>query len=249
VRTLAVCISLILVGFGFGWSRHQEILRLRGANAALEQQLRARQRAGTQSRGPEAAVVDTNELGTLRKDWSELMRLRSEIGQLRRMTRVPLPELQRQTDQTVKLAAQEEQRGPELLDARAARLQSSLVQNHLQYALLPSLTELAQAHDGQFPASFPEVDRMLAASPESLRWAKQDLMQTNHLEAGEAGLVGRSLSVSAHDFEFVPSAAPLTIKSPPTALLREVQAHALPGGGSARWVGFTSGRVEEVSAN
>ena len=62
-------------------------------------------------------------------------------------------------------------------------------------------------------ARFPELDQMLAVLPQDgpLRWTREALTETNHPSSTEEELIGRQLSVSAQDFEFVPLAQPLTL--------------------------------------
>jgi hypothetical protein len=89
---------------------------------------------------------------------------------------------------------------------------------------------------------------MLAALPQDgpLRWTREALAETYHSSSSEAELIGRKLSVSAQDFEFVPSAQPLTLEGPSTVIVEETKPRTLPNGRYARWYGFTDGRVEEA---
>jgi hypothetical protein len=248
MKTLGICLVLIVCGLGFAWARHRELVELRGQNAELQQRASEVSECERVIKGANETTVDTNELGRLREEHAEIMRLRSALGQLRQVARLDVPTLQQQADKTVAQAAQEQERGPAVVEDRAAKLQSALVRDFLRYALLSSLRELAGTNEGRFPASFPEVERMLAALPQDgrLRWTRKSLTQTDHPSSSEQELIGRQLSVSAQDFEFIPSPQPLTIEGPSTALVREAKPRALPDGRYARWYGFTDGRVEEV---
>jgi len=248
MKTVVICLILIVGGLGFAWARHGELVELRGQHAELRQRAAELAECERVIKDSNHATVDTNELGRLREGHAEIMRLRSELGRLRQVARLDLPKLQQQTDQTVAQAAQEQERGPALLEDRAAKLHSALVGDFLRYSLLSSLRRLAQTNSGRFPASFSEMERLLAELPQDgpWRWAREALTQTDHPSSSEEELIGRQLSVSAQDFEFIPSPQPLTIEGPSTALVREAKPRALPDGRSARWYGFTDDRVEEV---
>ena len=247
MKAKALCLLLIVGGVAFAWARHRELVELHRENAELQQRAAELAECQRLSTGAKQAMVDTNELGRLREEHAEIMRLRSELGQLRQVAGRDLLKLQQQADKTVAQAAQEQERGPALLEDRAAKLESALVRDFLRYALLSGLRDLAQTNSGRFPGSFAEVDQMLGALPQDgpLRWTREALTQTDHPSSSEGELIGRQLSVSAQDFEFVASAQPLTLEGPSTVIVQETKPRALPNGRYARWYGFTDGRVEE----
>jgi len=252
MKTLSFCLVLVLAGAGFGWARRQQIVDLRRRNAELRQraaEIQACKQAAEQER---QTLVDTNELVRLREERSELMRLRSELGRLRQATRLDLPGLQQKAEKTLQQAAEEEKRGPNLLEERAAKLHSSLAHEFLEYCLLSPLKQLAQINGGVFPGSFAETERLLATLPsdrdQSAKWLRQSLSQTFSPDQAETELIGQSLSGSARDFEFVPAPGPRTVRGAPVVLLREIAARQLPDGRSVRWYGYTDGRTEEVTS-
>jgi plasmid maintenance system killer protein len=61
--------------------QHKSAAHLREQNRALQQQLWALRAANDQAAIP---VIDNNELETLRRDQSELLRLRAEVTALRK---------------------------------------------------------------------------------------------------------------------------------------------------------------------
>jgi hypothetical protein len=248
MKTVGICLILIVGGLGFAWARHRELAELRCQNAELRRRATEVSECERVINSANQATVDTNELGRLHEEHAEIMRLRSELGQLRQVARLNLPTLQQQADKTVAQAAQEQERGPALLEDRAAKLHSALARDFLRYSLLSSLRELAQANAGRFPASFSEMERILAALPQDgpWRWTREALRQTDHPNSSEEELIGRQRSVSAQDFEFIPSPQPLTIEGPSAAVVREAKPRTLADGRNARWYGFTDGRVEEV---
>ena len=97
-----------------------------------------------------------------------------------------------------------------------------------------------------FGVSEDAAQKRIGPQDGPLRWTWQDLTKTDHPSSSEEELIGRQLSISAQDFDFVPSAQPLTLEGPSTVIVQETKPRALPDGRYARWYGFTDGRVEEV---
>jgi hypothetical protein len=244
----ALCLFVIVGGLGLACARHRGLVELRSENAQLQQRAAELAECQRLSKGANQAKVDKNELARLRAEHAEIMRLRSELGQLRQVARLDLGKVQQQVDKTVAEAAQERERGPALLEDRAAKLQSAIVRDFLRYNLLSALRELAETNSGRFPGSFPEMEQMLAALPQDgpFQWTRKALTETGRPSSSEEELIGRLLSVSVQDFDIVPSAQPLTLEGPSTVIVQETKPRALPNGSHARWYGFTDGRVEEV---
>ena len=246
MKTVALCLVVVLGGFGFGWIRQQQILELRRKNAELKQTVAEIERCKQAAAVADQAHIDTNDLARLRQDWSELMRLRAEVSRLRPLAQLDLPQMEQESERLLEQVEREQQRGPQLLEDRATRLHSSLVTNYLNFALLHPMIRLAQEHGGKFPSSFSHAEQLINAAPKDSHWRFQGLWQTNELNPAEADLIGRSFSVSTDDFEFVPSDQPLTLNGPAAPLLRERQDRVRPDGRRARAYAFTDGRVEEV---
>lgn len=247
MKTISFCVILVAMAAGFGWMRHKEVLELRRENEALRQSAaelaKYQSESGEQDEQP---VIDTNEVRELRKDWLELMRMRSEIGPLRRAAEVELPQIQKEAEALAEQAEAARKRGVDLLEERAASLRSNLMNNFIG-PLTQFAGRAAQAHGGRFPRSLAEMKSMLETVPERDRiWMVRFLSETNRLMRAEAEIIGREFSVSAGDFEFIPANPPPGTNGPPVAFVREIVPRRMPDGRLARWHGFTDGRVEEV---
>jgi hypothetical protein len=233
---------------GVAWKRHAQIAELRRENAELRQSADEMERLGAEISERDAVAIDTNELKRLRELKPELMRMRSEIGQLRQLAKVELPAIRKEAEHAATQAAHFDRRAEDLGTQRAAKLHSALVRDFLDFSILRPLMTVAEFNGGQFPSRFAEVEPVLKHVPpdRGARWIGQALSQTNELNPREVEIIGRSFSVSARDFEFVSPARLRMTSLPPTLLLRELNPRPLPDGRFARWYGFTDGRVEEA---
>lgn len=249
MKTLLVCVLIVIGGVVFGWKRNGAIGDQRRQNAELRDTIAEIERYKRDLTGVNRTEVDTNELHRLRSERSELLKLRSEIGNLRQVSQIDLPEIQRLVELTSNQTVAIRRRGADLVAERAAKLQSSLVRDHLRYYLLGPLRNVAKANNGNYPQSMAEAEALCQMLPEKeQQWALHTLFQTQKVNPNETTIIGRSYSVSAKDFEFVPVTSPLTLSHPPVVLLREIAPRKLPDGTFARYYGFTDGNVTEVSS-
>lgn len=244
MKTLFVSAVILSGAFGFGWMRHHEVVALRRQNAELRQSITEIQEYKADSAHLAPATIDTNELNRLRAERSELMKLRSEVGQLRQIAKVEVPRVQEQVETLVAQANQTQKRGPELLAQRAAQQQSALTRDCLA-GLTSALRAAAKRNGGRFPNSFAETEMMFNTAAQERRYLAYVLSNMHYLPPWEAKLTGIPFSVSARSFEFIPSGRPRTTNAPPMLLLREVTPRRLPDGRMARYYGFTDGQVKE----
>ena len=247
MKTFWVCLIIIGVAFGFGWSRHHQIVELRRQNAELRVSADEILRYKSESAELDRTAVDTNELKQFRAERLELMNLRSEIGRLRQAAKVELPKIKQEVESTVAQTAQVQQRASDLRAERAAKQSSRLTAGHLS-SLVDCLRIVARANGGRFPGSFAEAEAMSSAVPRKIEreHVRHIFSWTNHSRPTETELTGISFSVSARSFEFMPFDRLLNTKDPPLPFLREITPRQLPNGCFARYYGFTDGRVEEA---
>lgn len=229
---LSVAGSLVLV-----WRRHWEANLLEMENARLRQTLVEVQRPHEENtRLPNLAIGD-KELSGLRVERSELMKLRSEVGELRQTARVTVPELHMRI-QSALADAEAEQKRAGLIQARYdVKQRSKQIKDELS-GFLSLVRAAGKLNNGRPPDSFEQLEALVARSPEGnpLReYAPEVLNSANRL------------GVSLRNFvEFVRQDRAVTIRDKSVLLLRERAPRPSPDGGWWRAYAFADGRVEEA---
>lgn len=232
-------ILLILVaagGLALSGLRLREARTLRQQNEVLRQTAAEAQRLCDANVRLAGLTLDKEELNRLRTERSELMKLRSEVGKLRRSARVTILELQTEIQSTWARAEAEQKKG-DLIQARYdARVLAQRTRSSLQ-GLWSLAHEAARVSAGQLPDSFERIESIAAAQPEKhvlRRWVPVTLNSTNSWE------------IPSQSFEFLRQSRPLTIRDKSALFLRERAPRPVPDGGWFRAYVFADGRVEEA---
>lgn len=258
MKILLLNAILIAGAAAYGWRQHHDISQLRHRHSELLQS--ARQIEKHKSQSPTAhseafgtapsdgLIADPAELAALRASWTDLMKLRAEIGALRQASKLDLPSLQHELEATLEKTKAEQDRRDNLMAQRAAKQQAALTRNCLD-SLLNALRFVAKSNAGKLPASFQQFDQLLSALPEPTRQNISSILSQSHqLPPAEAELTGTNFNVSTDSFEFVPSARPLTAANPPALLLREKSPRQLPDGSWTRFYGLSNGKITEATS-
>lgn len=231
-----VIIMALLGGLALGWIGHQEHRELQRQNAGLREKLAEMDRLRAENDVLGKISFDPAQLEQLRSERNELMRLRSEVGELRRTAGVSEAELQKRLETTLAHAKSDQQAG-DLIQARYdSKQQSKEIRGELG-AFHSWFRLAARFNDGQLPDSIAQLRSILAGVPEGDRYRRvveHILSSTNEL------------SEWSQTFEFVPRAQPLTGADKPALFLRERKPRSAPDGGWLRAYTFVDGKPVEA---
>ena len=185
-------------------------------------------------------TVDVAELEAKRQQHRELMKLRSDVADLREMT-AHESEILRADIQRLRLARQDEIRAIEQVYAKTETREWA---NDMREILRSYLSMIDRVAVDTFPRSHAEFVEMLNQHPKRERFERywQSLTKT-------AAEKGYPLNPT---FEYIPHAAPLNRDSPERPLLREKEPHQLSDGTWARHYGTTgidSGQLTSATSD
>ena len=228
---------------GLAWAalRYREAQNLRLQNEKLRQTLSDIQRLREANDRLAKVSVDPEELQQLLGEQGELMRLRADVGQLRRTEGLTVPELENRIQTTLAEAEAAAKKADLIQARRAAKERSAAVQNTLN-GLIWTVRQVAEPNaqppfenGATLPTSFEQLQAKLAQLPEDLRAVHaRRLSSTNQF------------GISAQSFEFMPQDRILTTRDGSVLLRRERTPRSLPDGGWVRAYGFVNGDVEQA---
>jgi uncharacterized protein YoxC len=228
---IAVSIILLL-GSIMIVRQHKNITSLREQNQSLSEMDREIASLRKQNLLLSNGNVDTNQLQNARSEHVELMKLRGQVSDIRRIAKTP--EEMRAAIQTIRSQIEVEKKGAELLWEQAkAKVDSE--------KMLPTLTTLSSI--------VRELAKLNGEFPNSIEQANQWAQSTRFHSYFNVMMTNTSADiVPLSAFEFLPRGEPLKFgEARPALFLREREPRRQPEGGWKRAYAYSDRNAVEVA--
>jgi RNA polymerase sigma factor (sigma-70 family) len=219
--TFGVAGAVAVAGVAVLIKQHAVEMRLRDENGLLRQQI---ERLTAEAQGLSSQVAQANNGQTQSADQErELLRLRGEVGALRR-----------QLASTAKSNDKNAQRLPAAADdAQEQQRQAAIAKMQNVKLWLLAFHRYAADHQGQFPSGFDQVSNQL------------DQVMNRDLQPGQVPPNTEEFAQSTNTYEIVYQGLLNDITSPSSIIvMREKDSWPAPNGGWCRTYGFADGHTE-----
>jgi hypothetical protein len=236
---------VVVVALGWGGYQQQQIASLRRQQGPLKPLVTEARDLAEQIQSWRGLEVDTHELERLRSRHLELLRLRGEIGELRRSVQLDPESAEREREALLEQAT--------AMSREAQRLEGILTAEDRSREAMQLVSQasaftraLVEPYQGRIPSTWAEVRQQLEAWEERVAG----------VDSGLSAELRQILLQQLPEIEVFFDLIPMTSQPDPdeqwevanhTLILRERVPREMPDQGWARAYAFLSGRVEEVT--
>lgn len=236
---------VVVVALGWGGYQQQQVAALRRQQETLKPTVLEARALAEQIQSWRGMEVDAHELERLRARHLELLRLRGEIGELRRTAQLDPESAERERQALLEQASAVSREARRLEGILAAEDQSREAMQMLGQAAAFT-GALVKPNQGQIPSTWAEVRQQLEA------WEQRVKGVDSGLSAGLRQVLLQQLPAIEARFDLVPVNPQLELDEQwgvanHTLMLRERVPREIPDQGWARGYAFLSGRLEEVT--